>query len=119
MLHDIIVVLPGEFHGQRSLAGYSPWGCKELDITEQLTHTHIIEVTGIQYSDSQFLKVMFHLQLLQHTGHIPCVTQFIFVAYFMPDSLYLLTPSPYITLSLPTGNRWFVLCKSASFCYSH
>ena len=22
---------PGEFHGQRSLAGYSPWGCKESD----------------------------------------------------------------------------------------
>ena len=21
--------LPGEFHGQRSLAGYSPWGCKQ------------------------------------------------------------------------------------------
>ena len=31
------VFLPGEFHGQRSLAGYSPWGCKELDMTEQLT----------------------------------------------------------------------------------
>ena len=28
------VSLPGEFHGQRSLAGYSPWGCKELDMTE-------------------------------------------------------------------------------------
>ena len=28
-------------HGQRSLAGYSPWGCKESDTTEQLsTHTH-------------------------------------------------------------------------------
>ena len=24
-------------HGQRSLAGYSPWGCKELDATEQLS----------------------------------------------------------------------------------
>ena len=24
----------GEFHGQRSLAGCSPWGCKELDLTE-------------------------------------------------------------------------------------
>ena len=24
------VFLPGEFHGQRSLASYSPWGCKEL-----------------------------------------------------------------------------------------
>ena len=25
-------------HG-KSLVGYSPWGCKELDTTEQLTHT--------------------------------------------------------------------------------
>ena len=31
------VVLPGEFHGQSSLAGYSPWGLKKLDVTEQLT----------------------------------------------------------------------------------
>ena len=31
------VFLPGEFHGQRSLVGYSPWGHKELDMTEQLT----------------------------------------------------------------------------------
>ena len=31
------VFLPGEFHGQRSLAGYSLWGLKELDMTEQLT----------------------------------------------------------------------------------
>ena len=30
------VFLPGEFHEQRSLAGYSPWSCKESDITEQL-----------------------------------------------------------------------------------
>ena len=27
------VFLPGKSHGQRSLAGYSPWGCKELDTT--------------------------------------------------------------------------------------
>ena len=26
--------LPGESHGQRSLAGYSSWGCKELDTIE-------------------------------------------------------------------------------------
>ena len=31
------VFLPGESHGQRSLVGYSPWGCKQLDMTEQLT----------------------------------------------------------------------------------
>ena len=29
--------MPGEFHGQRSLAGYSPWGRKESDTTERLT----------------------------------------------------------------------------------
>ena len=28
------IFLPGEFHGQRSLAGYRPWGHKELDMTE-------------------------------------------------------------------------------------
>ena len=31
------VLLPGEFHGQRSLVGYSPWGHKESDTTERLT----------------------------------------------------------------------------------
>ena len=29
--------LPERFHRQRSLVGYSPWGHKELDMTEQLT----------------------------------------------------------------------------------
>ena len=35
-----LVFLPGESHGQRSQAGYSPWGHKELDTTEQVS-THI------------------------------------------------------------------------------
>ena len=34
------VFLPGESHGQRDLVGCGPWGCKEADTTEQLTHTH-------------------------------------------------------------------------------
>ena len=34
---SIPVFLPGEFYGQRNLAGYSPWDCKEWDTTEQLT----------------------------------------------------------------------------------
>ena len=36
------VFLPGESHGQRSLAGYGKWSCKELDMTKQLTHTFLI-----------------------------------------------------------------------------
>ena len=31
------IFLPGESHGQRSLAGYSPWDCKESGVTERLT----------------------------------------------------------------------------------
>ena len=31
------VLLPGEPHGQRSLAGYRPRGCKGSDTTERLT----------------------------------------------------------------------------------
>ena len=32
------VFVPGKSHGQRSLAGYSPWGLKESDTTE---HAHM------------------------------------------------------------------------------
>ena len=31
-----LVFLPAKSHGQRSLVGYSPWGHKESDMTEQL-----------------------------------------------------------------------------------
>ena len=34
-----LVFLPGESHGLRSMAGYSSWGCKELDMTEVTEHT--------------------------------------------------------------------------------
>ena len=34
------VLLLGEFHGQRSLVGYSQWDRKDSDRTERLTHTH-------------------------------------------------------------------------------
>ena len=32
----------GKSCGQRSLVGYSPWGCKESDTTERLTLTHYV-----------------------------------------------------------------------------
>ena len=34
------VFLPGESHGRRSLADNSPWGHKELDMTERLSTQH-------------------------------------------------------------------------------
>ena len=57
----IPVFLPGEFHGQRSPVGYSPWGRKESDMTEQqtlcitdlivlYTVMHLIFTITLQYS---------------------------------------------------------------------
>ena len=43
------VFWPGEFHGEGNPVGYSPWGRKESDMTEQLplfssTNTHRISL---------------------------------------------------------------------------
>ena len=40
------VFWPGEFYGQRSLAGSSPWSCKESDSIEQLTHTRALSLSA-------------------------------------------------------------------------
>ena len=33
------IFLPGEFHGQKSMVGYSLWSHKESNITEKVIHT--------------------------------------------------------------------------------
>ena len=50
------VFFPREFHGQRSLAGYSPWGCKESDSTQQLTHKHVRIATTELFVFSCYFK---------------------------------------------------------------
>ena len=50
--------MPGKSYGQRTLAGYSPWGHKELDMTEGLsvhTFTHENE-EGISQNQVKFQK---------------------------------------------------------------
>ena len=46
------VLLPADSHEGRSLVGYSPWGRRKPDMTEQLTS----------------LSLLFFLQILQKTG---------------------------------------------------
>ena len=53
--------LPEEFHGQRSLADPSPWGCKESDTTEQLTLTLSLPSRKAQYSE---------ICMLSHFNHV-------------------------------------------------
>ena len=45
-------ILAGEFHGQRSLTGYSPWGRKESDTTKHSTALITIVTSNSKVSDS-------------------------------------------------------------------
>ena len=54
------VFLPGQFHEQRSLAGCSPWGLKESDMTGQLnTYTCILQWSGLLSSCKQLMQINF------------------------------------------------------------
>ena len=50
-------IFPGESHAQRSLAGYSPGGHKELDMTWLLNNNiHMIKLFSEKIKDSSYLK---------------------------------------------------------------
>ena len=56
------VFLSGAFHGQRSLAGYSPLGCKESDTTEQLTFSLFTTFSAcVLYKNRQWALVCWTL----------------------------------------------------------
>ena len=51
--------LLGKFHGQRNLAGYSPWGHKESDTTEATWHINICIIDkqqGVLYSTENYIQ---------------------------------------------------------------
>ena len=59
------VFLPGKFHRRRSLAGYSPWGCKESDMTEHtLSHTHNMCVDRLIFFFFFFLNKNIEMPIL-------------------------------------------------------
>ena len=53
-------ILAWEFHGQKSLVGYSPWGPKELDMTKQLTHTHTHTHTMHSIEQFSWVPLSYH-----------------------------------------------------------
>ena len=55
----IPVLLPGESHGQRSLAGCSSWGCEESDPTEQPTLTYFLTVLEKDLAYQLWDRVLF------------------------------------------------------------
>ena len=82
------VFLPGEFHRQRSLAGYSLWDHKESDMTEQLTCIKQITRKDLLYStenSTQYSVIAYmgkeseththtHTHTHIHISKLPCYT---------------------------------------------
>ena len=55
------VFLPRDSHGQRNLVGYSSWGLKESDITEQLsTHTNVLHLYALQIPSDNIIIFAFN-----------------------------------------------------------
>ena len=53
------VFLPGESQGQRSLAGNSPWGHKELDTTESASHTHTYKTKSLWVCKYKYVEYIY------------------------------------------------------------
>ena len=67
--------LPGEFHEQRCLVSYSPWGCKESDTTEDMyvrahTHIHIHSHTQVLVAALRISITSCGIILLWHTDSL-------------------------------------------------
>ena len=75
------VFLPAKSHGQRSLAGYSPWGHKELDTTEWVTLGSHVYLTAICWArvasthwkwTGQWQLASDHIAWLSHPARVSC-----------------------------------------------
>ena len=85
------VFLPGEFHKQRSPVGYSPWGRKESDMTEQLREQlwpwlwtkcqHLFHTLMWNFNELPFLPNQVHCILILHlpTAHTQATACILFL----------------------------------------
>ena len=84
------VFLPGEFHGQRNLEGYSLWGCTESDTTEATYHT-----------------CHYYSQLLYYCG----------LLIFSFFALHLFLVPFLVCFSLPSKSESFLYTLQPLFCH--
>ena len=66
------VFLPGKSHQQRSLMGYSPWGCQESDTTQQLNNNCIYRKLLGNFSLERKVKSLSCVQLFATPLTVAC-----------------------------------------------
>ena len=82
------VFMPRKSHGQRSLVGYSPWGHKELDTTNRLTHTHTHTHTTAIISATHLTRACIVVAVVQSLGRgqlfvTPCTAAHQYLQYLL------------------------------------
>ena len=107
------VFWPGESHGQRSLAGYSPWGHKELDRTKRLSLSLPLIFTKCLQGRNTFHQFCQILRLSQTCMHTPALS------FLLPLLAEFLSPRVFSTynvdcrspfLCLPEGGTTIQVC---------
>ena len=75
------VFLPGESHEQKSLVGYNPWGCRELDMTEGVNYSGrllavLVKHTSVSSSNSSCSKAHMERDNCIHWISVKCHSAF-------------------------------------------
>ena len=70
------VFLPGESHGQRSLVGYSPWGHRELDMTEWLILSLHFHMRAPYYYIHQLVLLLLFFTFFLSLTHLSLLIPF-------------------------------------------
>ena len=106
------VFLPGKSHGQRSLVGYSPWGCKESDTSEQLnTHVRTLEKMPSSGKTSRGLGQVLPQCCLPH---LFCVELYLSLVYiYYPLYLFNFSLSTHAKI-----DKHYAIYFSCLFCVS-
>ena len=73
--------LPGEFHGQRRLAGYSPWGHKESGRTEHMHSMEGVQTRGNLWCQGQHVDSEVHSGLSLRTLALILLDNLISLSY--------------------------------------
>ena len=112
------IFLSGEFHGQRSLKGYSPWGHKESDMISAYTlHTVVLIIQpSCEYAENRCISEMNWVLFLKLQ---------ILLNYFNSELLVLVIfqtivqcSGPLSSLVIPQMTDLLILWFSSSCCAS-
>ena len=106
------VFLSGKFHGQRSLAGYSPWGPKESDMTYGQNNTSRLPEWSFLFNDSQRLFILYSSSFLDINLHKNHLANLLRSWSLDPSTNSILVASPDCDVDgpgipLPSGFVWF------------